>query len=123
MLIKTISILLILITVTFFNACSSDSLNKTLKCSDLAVIDTLSKILSTNSRKATINIDMVRKKIDLTEQNGMRTCRTSVDYVYSVDEDASLIGQDIDGVSKNNQVFYTVVLSETGKHIVSIVKQ
>ena len=123
MLIKTISILLILITVTFFNACSSDSLNKTLKCSDLAVINTLSKILSTNSRKATINIDMVRKKIDLTEQNGMRTCRTSVDYVYSVDEDASLIGQDIDGVSKNNQVFYTVVLSETGKHIVSIVKQ
>lgn len=134
MFIKTTSILLLLSTLTFFNACSTDSLNKTPKCSDLAIIDTLAKILSTNNRKATINIDTVRKKIDLTEQSRMRTCRTKVDYIYSVDANTSFINQDMDklkidvlgtdGVSRNNKVFYTIVFSETRKkYTVNLVKQ
>ncbi|MCF6330657.1 MAG: hypothetical protein L3I99_03835 [Sulfurimonas sp.] len=112
MIIKTISTFLVLATVAFFNACSNNTPNKAPKCSDLAIVDTLTKILSTDGKKAIIDIDTIRKKIDLAEHNGMRNCRTKVDYVYA------------NSVSKNNQVFYTIVLSETEKkYIVSVIEQ
>lgn len=113
MLIKTISIPLLLATATFFSACLSDLPNKTPKCSDLAVMDTLSKILSTDSKKATVDIETVRKKLDLTEQNGQRTCRARVDYLYSVS-----------GMIENDKVVYTVFSSETEKkYTVSVVEE
>ena len=124
MLIKMLSISLVLTIIIFFNGCSNNETNKTPKCSDLGVINTLSKILSTDSLKAIIDIDTVRKKLDLSEQNGKRTCRAKVDYIYNVDKDRSLIDQDTAKESKNNQIIYTVISSETGKkYIVNLIKE
>ncbi len=115
MLIKMILTFLLLATTAFFNACSSNIPNKAPKCSDLDIIDKLTKILNTDGKKAIVDIDTVRKKIDLTQHDGTRTCRARVNYVYSVDNDS---------VSKNNKVFYTIVLSETEKkYIVSVIEQ
>ena len=113
MLIKTISTSLVLTTIILFSACSSNKTNKTPKCSDLDVINTLSNMLSTNDTKAIIDIGTVRKKLDLSEQNSKRTCRAKVDYIYNVDEK-----------SKNNQIIYSVISSETDKkYIIKIIEQ
>ena len=124
MLIKITSIYLLLSSVFLFSGCSGDLLNQTPKCSDKGVVETLSKVLSTDSRKVTIDLDMIRQ-VNLDEQNGMRTCQTSVNYAYSVGENSGFIGKAIDGfkmgiagsegVSNNNNIVYTVVLGETGK--------
>lgn len=127
MLLKIISISLLLASVAFFNACSSDLLNQTPKCSDTGVVDTLTRVLTTDSRKVTVEVDMIRQ-IGLEEQNGMRTCQTSVDYIYSVDDNNPLTSSikkamtgSLEGISKNNNITYTVVLGETGKkYIVSL---
>lgn len=120
MLIKIISISLVLSTIIFFNACSSNvGTNKVPKCSDVGVVDTLSKILSTKNKKAVVHIDTIRKKLDLNKQNEKRTCRAKFNYFYSVSKNTSLV----DEKSKNNQVFYTVVSSETGKkYIVNVIE-
>jgi len=124
MLIKMFSISLVLTILIFFNGCSNNETNKTPKCSDLGVINTLSEILSTDNLKAIIDINTVRKKLDLSEQNGKRTCRVKVDYIYNVDKNGSLIDLDTANESKNNQIIYTVISSETGKkYIVNLIKE
>lgn len=129
MLVKTTSISLIVSTLVLFSACSNDFLNKTPKCSDSDVISTLSDILNTDSRKATIDADIVRE-IELNKDNGMRTCQTSVDYVYSVDNNNpftssinKVMSGSIDGVSKSNNIVYTVVLGDTGRKSIVNVKE
>lgn len=129
MLIKTISISLLLTTMVSFSACSSDLFNQTPKCSDVAVIDSLTKLLNTDGRKATIDIDMITQ-LSVNEQNGMRTCQTNVDYVYSVSDNNPLISSfkkaltgSSEGLSKLNNVVYTVVLGETGKKFIVRVKE
>jgi len=123
MFLRTTSIIFLLSAIIFFNACSN-LLNQTPKCSDTDVVGTLSRILSSDSRKVTIDVDMIRQ-IALNEQNGMRTCETNVDYIYSVDEKGGPLDKWVDefkmgmvgsdGVSKNNNISYTIVLGETGK--------
>lgn len=127
--IKTTSIPLFLAIVFIFNACSSDLLNRTPKCSDADVVDTLTKLLNADGRKATIDIDMVRQ-IELNDQNGMRTCQTNVDYVYSVSENNPLMSSfkkaltgSPEGISKFNNLTYTVTLGETGKKFIVSVKE
>lgn len=113
MLIKTVLISLVFTTAILFNACSSEPLNKTPKCSDLAIIKTLTNILNTDNKKAIVDIATVRKKIDLTEQHGMKTCRCIVEYVYTTN-----------AVSKSSKVFYTVIMNEKDeKYIVNVIEE
>ncbi len=113
MLTKTISTSLLLATLIFFSACISGSTNKTPKCSDLAVMDRLSEILSTDAIKATVDMQSVKKQLDLREQNGKRTCYARVDYLNGVD-----------GMIENDKILFTVTPIETGKkYIVNIIEE
>ena len=127
MFIKTVSTSLLLSTIVFFSSCSSDLFNQTPKCSESSVVDTLKSLLDSESRKVTIDVDMIRQTA-LDEQNGMRTCQINVDFVYSLDAKNVLLSSfqkamtgSLESVSKNNKIIYTVVLGETGKkYIVSL---
>ena len=113
MLRKPISMFLVLAIATFFNACFANPLNNTPKCSDLAVINTLTEILNTDNKKVTVDIDTVKKKLDLGEHRGMRSCYASVDYFNN-----------FNGMTEVTQISYTVAMDETRKkHIVTIVEQ
>ena len=131
MLIRITSISLLLIIIVSFSGCSSDLFNQTPKCSDISVVNTLKSLLDSDSRKVTIDIDMIRQTA-LDEQTGMRTCQTNVDYAYTVDKESGFIKQAVDtfkvgmnndGSSKNNKINYTVILGETGKkYIVTLIR-
>ena len=113
MLTKTISTSLLLATLILFSACVSGSTNKTPKCSDLAVMDRLSEILSTDAIKATVDIQSVKKQLDLRDQNGKRTCYARVDYLNGVD-----------GMIENDKILFTVTPIETEeKYIVNIIEK
>ena len=113
MLTKTISTSLLLAALIFFSACISGSTNKTPKCSDAAVIDRLSKILSTDTTKATVDIESVKKQLDLREQNGERTCYARVDYRSGTD-----------GMIENDKIIFTVTPSETEKkYVVNVIEE
>lgn len=116
MLIKTISTSLLLSTIVFFNACSSDLLNQTPNCSDTGVIDTLKTVLNDDTRKTTVNLDLIMQtKLD--KETGMRTCTTTVDYTYTNDGLIGSIKKAIgdDGVSKGNKIKYTLVMNDKGE--------
>lgn len=128
MIIKTILNSLLLSSIFLFSGCFSDLVNKTPKCSANEIVTTLGTLLNTESRKATIDMDMIRE-VNLNEQNGMRTCQTNVDYVYSVDKENPFISSmkkamtgSKDGISKMNDITYTILLGETGKKYIVMVK-
>lgn len=129
MIIKTILTFSLIAYISFYSGCSSDLPNQTPKCSNGAVVNVLTELLTSSSRKATIDIDVIRQ-IDFDEQNGMRTCQTNVDYVFSVDDNNRFITSfkkamtgSPDGVSKMNKISYTVVLGETGKKFIVNLKE
>ena len=115
---------MLLIIAIVFNGC--DLLNKTPKCSNKNVIETLTKLLNTKDRKVTINIDLIR---EVTYKNGIRICKTFMDSIYSVDKDIRWITalqksfMESSEKNKNQQVNYRVMMNDIGnKFIVEFFK-
>lgn len=64
---------------------------KTPKCSDVEVVELLTKVLSNDSRTAKVNSDFI-VELSQNKENGIRTCSAkNVEFIYKIDKNNEFI--------------------------------